>query len=121
MKKELNLQIGERVRYARKTVGFSRDELAEMLGISSLFLSYIECGQRGMSLSTLINLCKFLQVSSDYILFGKNENDYVDDEVINTVKSIDTKYHTVVLNNLNNLKKTIAVTKNILDEENSVK
>ncbi len=52
MKKDLNIEIGERVKKACNEIGFSRDKLAEMLGISSLFLGYIECGERGMSLQT---------------------------------------------------------------------
>ncbi len=117
MKKDLNLQIGERVRCARKAVGFSRDELAEMLGISSLFLSYIECGQRGMSVSTLMNLCKILQVSSDYILFGNENESTSENEIAQAVKSIEKKYQPLVLESINNLKKIIAVTQSINNEK----
>ncbi len=111
MKKDLNLQIGERVRCARKEVGFSRDELAEMLGISSLFLSYIECGQRGMSLSTLMNLCKILQVSADYILFGSENETGSENDLLQVIKSIEPEYRDLVFESINNLKKIIAITK----------
>ena len=41
IKKNINLEIGERVRLTRVARGFSREELAEYLGISTLFLGYI--------------------------------------------------------------------------------
>lgn len=77
LKKEINIQIGHRVHEARTQAHLSRDELAEKLNISSLFLSYIESGQKGMSLTTLSNLCNILKVSSDYILLGIDNNNTV--------------------------------------------
>lgn len=68
MKKERNIQIGNRVRAARKKRNLSRAELAEQLNVSVLFVSYIECGQKGMSIETLIHMCDILQVSADYLL-----------------------------------------------------
>lgn len=70
MKKEQNVEIGRRVRAARARRGLTREELAEQLDLSTLFLSYIECGQKGMSLPTFANLCRVLNVSADELLFG---------------------------------------------------
>ena len=67
MKKNINLEIGERIRSSRLAVGLSREKLSELLGVSALFLGYIECGQRGMSITTLQKICKVLNVSADYI------------------------------------------------------
>lgn len=75
LKKDINIQIGQRVRHARENARLSRDELAEKLNISSLFLSYIECGQKGMSLTTLQNICQILGVSADYLLLGVDDAD----------------------------------------------
>ena len=38
--------------------------------MSSKNFSQLERGETGMSISTLISLCKTLEVSADYILFG---------------------------------------------------
>lgn len=72
MKKESNIQIGSRVRAARNRMNMTREKLAELLGVSTLFVGYIECGQKGMSLDTLRGMCRVLHVSSDYLLFGRN-------------------------------------------------
>ena len=74
MKKLLNVEIGVRVRQSREQMNLSRERLAELVGISKLFLGYIECGQKGMSLETLITICKALHVSADYIFMGKEQN-----------------------------------------------
>lgn len=108
MKKNINLEIGERVRLTRVSRGFTRDELAEILNISTLFLGYIECGQRGMSLTTLQNMCKILNVSADYLLLGKEKEGTVDDEIISAVKDLPDDYKSLALDAVNNLKKTIA-------------
>ena len=57
IKKDINIQIGQRVKEARLARNLTREQLAEKLEISALFMGYIECGQKGMSLSTLQNLC----------------------------------------------------------------
>lgn len=113
MKKNINLEIGERVRLTRTSRGLSREQLAEMLNISTLFLGYIECGQRGMSLSTLQNMCKIMNVSADFLLLGKTASENSFDDIINAVKDIEPKYHSLALDTINNLKKLISITRQI--------
>lgn len=36
----------------------------------SKHLSSVERGERGLSISSLMDLCKFLDIDADYILFG---------------------------------------------------
>lgn len=109
MKKNINLEIGERVRLVRTSRGLSRDELSELLGISTLFVGYIECGQRGMSLLTLQNLCKVLNVSADYILLGVEDNQSDKETLLNAVNELEPQFIPIALEQINNLKKTIAV------------
>ncbi len=44
--------------------------MAEMIRMSPKNLSQLERGMTGISLSTLIGICKALDISADYILFG---------------------------------------------------
>lgn len=62
--------MGERVKQARKTKRYTQAQLAEIIDMSSKNFSQIERGETGISLSTLMSLCKALEVSADYILFG---------------------------------------------------
>ena len=112
MKKNINLEIGERVRQSRTATGLSREKLAELLGISTLFLGYIECGQRGMSINTLHNLCNILNESADYILFGKKLSSEEDMNIIyEAAVGLDPKYFPLAADSINQLKKLIALSK----------
>lgn len=86
MEKETN--AGARVRYARELNHFTREELAEYAGISTKFLYEIENNHKGMSAHTLLNICKALDVSCDYIMTGGSEYS-CDQEVITILESFD--------------------------------
>ncbi len=93
MKNELNVEIGKRVREQRMLMGYTREQFAEALDISSRFAADIELGSRGMSFATLIRLCKLLSVSSDYILMGKTGCSPDNSSELNRIIScIDDKY-----------------------------
>ena len=66
--------IGKRIQQARKAKRYTQAELADMINMSSKNLSQLERGMTGISLSTLINICKVLDISADYILFGIDNN-----------------------------------------------
>lgn len=120
MEKDLKLEIGERVRLTRTSRGLSRDELSELLGISTLFLGYIECGQRGMSLDTLQNLCKVLNVSADFILLGHKHTDSANDKILNAINELDSQYIPLAIEQINNLKKTIAIVRHTEKENKAI-
>lgn len=64
------IHSGERIAKARKEMKYTQKELAEMLSVSTKTISAIERGKNGISVETLIDLYKYLEVSTDYILFG---------------------------------------------------
>jgi transcriptional regulator with XRE-family HTH domain len=70
--KDVNIQIGDRCRSAREAAGYTQEKLAEMIDKSPQFISDYERGVSGISLSTIMQLCSVLSVSSDYILFGRD-------------------------------------------------
>lgn len=68
-KQELNLQIGERVRADREKSGFTQERLAELIDVSTQYISSLERGTVGLSVPTLVRLCQVLHVSADSLLF----------------------------------------------------
>ena len=48
----------------------SREKLAEVLDLSSVFIGQIERGERKMSLDTLCKIADFLNISLDYLVNG---------------------------------------------------
>ena len=60
--------LGKRIRYFRKKRGLSQMALAEEIDCATTFISYIENGQKRMSLNTLVAIANVLQVSADELL-----------------------------------------------------
>lgn len=77
-KKEINIEIGARVRQAREQARMTQERLAERLECSPQFVSDMERGVVGVSLSTLKKLCLNLGVTSDSILFGTESETALD-------------------------------------------
>ena len=67
------LAIGARIRSQREYLGYTREQLAEYLGVTPKFCSDIELGAKGMSVPTLCKISRILRLKTDYILFGKRE------------------------------------------------
>ena len=108
VKNSLNVEIGKRVREQRVLMGYTREQFAEALDISERFATDIELGNRGMSFTTLINLCELLSVSSDYILMGKKEPLSTDDTKLNRIAArIDDKYMPLAENLLSTFAKAV--------------
>ena len=69
-----NESIGNRIRQGREALELTRDQLAELLGISSYYLGQLERGERQMSLPVLVKIAEKLHVSLDYLVLGKDSN-----------------------------------------------
>lgn len=82
-----NRETGGRVRELRIASGLTREKLAEAADISVQFLSDLELGKKGMSALTLKKISSALSVTSDYILFGRTENnsDNIITEMVKTL------------------------------------
>ncbi len=68
-RKPINIQIGANIRKYREFNGYSRELLAEKLGISPRFIANIEVGVVGISLSTMKRTCEVLGISADRLLW----------------------------------------------------
>lgn len=75
-KKEINVQIGERIKRAREKRGLTQEQFAEAIDKTPQFVSDLERGVCGISLDTLLVICSRLDVPSDRLLFpDADEND----------------------------------------------
>lgn len=61
-------KIGQKIRKFRKAQGFSQDELAEKIGISTTHMSHIETGNTKLSLSVFVDIATALNVQTDDLL-----------------------------------------------------
>lgn len=64
------MEMGNRIRKHRETLGMTREQLAEELEVSPKFVGDIEYGLKGISLKRFCKLSQILGISSDYLLLG---------------------------------------------------
>lgn len=72
-KKPQNINMGQRFRDAREAKGWSREKLAEEVGLSVPFIADLELGNSGLSLDSFMKLCQVLNADAHTILFGNVE------------------------------------------------
>ena len=67
--------MGHRIKYQRKLLKFTQEEMAEQLGISVKHFSEVERGLTGLSIENLVKLSRILGMSLDYMIKGEGENE----------------------------------------------
>lgn len=70
-RKELNIQIGARIKASREIARMTQEGMADAIDVTVQYVSDLERGKTGASIFTLSRICSVLQVSADYLLFGK--------------------------------------------------
>lgn len=64
-------QIAGRIKTIRENAGYTQEQFSEILGISVSALKKIESGENQVSVSCLQKLNEGMNVSADWVLFGK--------------------------------------------------
>lgn len=77
-RKAINVLMGANIQRERERAGFTQEKFSEMIDIGEKFLSSIECGASGASITTLMKICNALHVSSDTLLFEQEEKNDVE-------------------------------------------
>lgn len=80
-------------------------------------MGYIECGEKGMSLTTLKNLCNTLNVSADYILLGIENSELPRKNINVLLNNLEEQYLPIVEMYLRNLIYTIQEIENLQSAE----
>ena len=61
--------IGKKIKLARARTNYTQEKLAERLEISERYIARIERGESGLKISTLVKICKILDIEADKLLF----------------------------------------------------
>lgn len=90
--------MGSNIKKARKKKGYTQAQLAEIVELSNRTVQLMENGKSGMKIETLIKFCDALDVSPNYILSYKTDENSLEDviknfseEEINTIKNFFEK------------------------------
>lgn len=72
-KKKSNIQIGALLKKTRKSLGYTQEEVAEILDLAPRYISDIERDKTKGSIDTLVKLCNVYHITPTYVL-----QDYLD-------------------------------------------
>lgn len=79
--------------------GYTQEKLAEEIDVSINFLTMLENGKSGMSLTTMIKICKTLNISPNELLqdFIKNYNGINDEiKILGLIDKLSNKERTLL-------------------------
>jgi transcriptional regulator with XRE-family HTH domain len=68
---EFLCEMGKRISTRRKGLGMTQEDLAEKAGLTSQTISTAETGTKALRPQNIVKLCKALETSADYLLFGE--------------------------------------------------
>lgn len=102
-KKEINRQVGARIRQAREASGLTQERFAELVGISPQNVSCVERGLAGVSLTVLKRMCEILSVSSDQLLMGGKGGDNDVDAIAERLRQLSPEQFRVVQEAINRI------------------
>lgn len=98
----LRKSIGKKIKLARAKTNYTQEKLAEKLSLSTRYISQLERGIAFGSATTIVNLCKALNISSDFLfddLIGADSssfNNFVDDRFLEAYMKLDDYNKNVV-------------------------
>ena len=73
--KKLRKNIGKKIKIARNKSNYTQEALAEKISLSPRYISQLERGIAFGSANTIVNLCKALNISSDFLFNDLIESD----------------------------------------------
>jgi len=86
MEKRQLIEIGQRLRQRRQELGLTREKMSELADIGAGYYGQLEVGTSQMSIDTLIKLSRSMHLSTEYILFGTNDEQGDTSPIINLLK-----------------------------------
>ena len=105
--------LGQRIRAARVSAGMSQEQLAEMAGLTSQYISHTEVASTKISLPSLVKIANVLHTSVDRLLSDSihDSKPYLMDDVQMVFSDCDSDEVYVMLKTANAFKNSIRVRK----------
>ena len=85
--KRLRKNIGKKIKLARSKTNYTQEDLAEKISLSPRYISQLERGIAFGSASTIVELCKALNISSDFLF-----SDLIESNSSEIIDMIDNKF-----------------------------
>ena len=71
---DLQKSIGRRIKLARLNLNYTQSDLAEKVDLSTRYISQLERGIAFGSANTIVQICKALKISPDFLLYDLIKN-----------------------------------------------
>ncbi len=117
VEKNLRKNIGKKIKLARTQAKYTQEQLAEKISLSPRYISQLERGIAFGSATTIISICKTLNITSDFLFQDliKNDtpilNDLVEQEFLEDYLKLNN-YNKLIIN---------AITKELVRLQNNNK
>ena len=86
-KEMLKIEIGKRIEYIRESImHMNKIQFANLIGMKNQYLTYVEFGEKGLTVEKAIEICNKTGVSADFLLRG------ISNPLINFSNDISSKY-----------------------------
>ena len=85
--RNLRKNIGKKIKLARSKTNYTQEALAEKTSLSPRYISQLERGIAFGSASTIVGLCKALNISSDFLF-----SDLIESDSSEYINMIDNKF-----------------------------
>lgn len=97
--------IGHNIRKRRETNGLTREKLAEMVDLSTSYVSALERGEKLPKLETFIRIANALDISADLLLNRvlSNQNQIVASELAKQIEHLSISEQRRILNVVNTM------------------
>ncbi|EHJ01967.1 helix-turn-helix domain protein [Clostridium sp. DL-VIII] len=96
------IEMGKRIKLEREKNNMTRDQLAESVGISNVYLTQLERSDRQGSLAVICKIASVLNISLDYLIYG-NDSIKVDKEsIIEKINTLNSKRELKVIDEILN-------------------
>lgn len=103
--KVLRKNIGKKIKLARSKTNYTQEDLAEKISLSPRYISQLERGIAFGSASTIVALCKALNISSDFLFNdlietnSKELDNFMDNNFLKNYSQLN-EYNKKVINRL---------------------
>jgi transcriptional regulator with XRE-family HTH domain len=81
-------EIAARIKVERNKLGYTQEELSEILSIGRVHLANIELGTRMASLDLLVAMCEAFGCSLDYLVLGSKSSNTVTKELLKSAMEL---------------------------------
>ena len=94
--------IGSNIKKIRNKNKISQERLAELVGKSAQFISLLERGESGLSIGTLLDICRILDTDANSIFAGALDTKSYSDSFLNkSFESFSQNDKDIVVNLIN--------------------